>query len=164
VAGKHAPIELGKYIDIHGTAMRSLERDNYVLPGGDGLGIERVDGGLLMSGRIVCVGGVTLDVTKLLAILSGEGDGAIVQTTSYTYHAMIEGLGNLLRYCGPHDTPEHPDHKPYHHKHTYDPLGEEVEGHLEEVDPDSRPTLAEVISEACRWYFDHAEEIEARRH
>ena len=110
-----------------------------------------------------CVGGIAIDVTKRLAILSGEddGDGAIVQTVSYTYHAQLEGIGNLLRYCGPIDIPDRPDHKPFHHKHTYDVLRGDVEGSVTEVDAYERPTLAEVIAEACDWYFEHAHEVEA---
>jgi hypothetical protein len=164
VGGKHAPIALGKYLEIHETAMRRLERDNrYVLPEGAGLTIERVDDGLLISGRIRCVGGIAIDVTKFLAILAGEGDSAVVQTVSYTYHVALEGLGNLLRYCGPHDDVAHPDHKPFHHKHTYDVLRGDVEGHVTEVDAEERPTLAEVITEACAWYFEYAQAIEALR-
>jgi hypothetical protein len=31
LAGKHAPIELGKYVAIHETAMRALVRDGHVV-------------------------------------------------------------------------------------------------------------------------------------
>jgi hypothetical protein len=164
VAGKHAPIELGKYLEIHETAMRCLERENrYVLPEGGGLTIDRSDGGVLMYGRIRCVGGISIEVTKLLAILEGQGDRAIVQTVSYTYHVMLEGLGNVFRYCGPHDDGAHPGHKPFHHRHTYDVLRGDVVGTVAEVDAEERPTLAEVIAEACVWYHDHAHEIETLR-
>jgi hypothetical protein len=76
---------------------------------------------------------------------------------------MVEGLGNLFRYCGPHDDDAHPDHKAFHHKHAYDLLGGDVVGTVSKVDPEERPTLAEVITEACSWYYERAHEIEQRR-
>ncbi len=163
MAGKHAPIEVGKYFEIHAAAMRALERAGRVLRGCDGLTVEPVARGLLMSGRIQCAGGITIDVAKRLAILDGEGESAIVQTAAYTYHVMVDGLGNLLRYCGPHDDEAHPGHKPFHHKHSYDVLRDDVEGTVATVDAETRPTLAEVITEACAWYYEHAAEIEVRR-
>lgn len=159
VGAKHAPIELGKYLEIHETAMRSLERDkSYVLPGGDGLGIERVDTTLLIAGRIQCSGGILIDVRKVLAILEGEGDTAIVQTVSYTYHALAEDIGSVLRYCSPHT-----DHNFFHHKHTFDALNGDVHGHVTEIETDKWPTLSEVICEVCKWYYDNATAIEAMR-
>ena len=163
MGGKHAPIELGKYIEIHDAAMRSLERDKHVEPGGDGLTLDHAARGYLMRGRIRCIGGILIDVTKLLEIQSGGGPTAMVCTSAYTYHVLLEGVGNVLRYCGPHDTPEHPDHNPFHHKHTYDVLRGDVSGTVSEIDPDDRPTLAEVIGEACHWYFENAEAIERLR-
>ena len=158
MAGKHAPIELGKYVEIHGTAMRALERKRMVLPGGgDSLAFDRTPAGLLIAGRIECVGGVAIDVEKVLSI-DGEGEGAIVQTISYTYHAQIKGLGNLLRYCGPHK-----DHNCFHHKHSFNLLTGDVVGTLDSIDEENRPTLAEVIEEACNWYFEHASEVESRK-
>jgi len=164
VAGKHAPLDLAKYLDIHGKAMRELERKGCVAPdGGKDLTIDLAAGGYLMSGRIHCVRGVKIDVTKLLAVRSYQDDRPVVQTTSYTYHTSIDGIGNVFRYCDPHATPSHPDHKPFHHKHTFDALGDGAEGEVSEVDEEERPTLAEVIEEACEWYYDHADAIEARR-
>ncbi len=143
--------------------MRALERDGKVLLDGDGLTIERSGGGVVIEGRIQCAGGITIYVTKRLTVLGGDVGGDVVQTDSYTYHVMVEGLGNLLRYCGPHDDEAHPEHKPFHHKHTYNVLRGDVEGGVSEIEPERRPTLAEVIIEACRWYYDHADEIEAIR-
>jgi hypothetical protein len=163
LAGKHGPIELGKYLDVHAAAMQGLARSGKVLPDGDKLQVERTARGLLIWGLVHCDGGITVDVTKRLAVLEGEGPSETVQTVLYTYHVMVEGLGNLLRYCGPHDDEAHPDHKPFHHKHSYDVLLGDVEGHVIDVDPDARPTLSEVITEACAWYYEHADEIEARR-
>jgi hypothetical protein len=156
VGGKHGPISLGKYVEIHETAMRALEAKGYVLD--HDLRIERVAGGLLIEGRIHCPGGITVDVTKLVAILYGEGEAAIVQTKTYSYHAQLQDFGALLRYCGPHL-----DHNRYHHKHTFDVLAGDIEGTVGPVDEDTRPTLAEVITEACDWYFQHAHEVETRR-
>ncbi len=145
--------------------MRRLERDGYVLPGGDGLTIDQtVPGVLFMDGRIGCAHGMSVGVKKTLKILSGEGPTAVVQTTKYTYHVMIDDRWNVFRYCAPHDDLAHPHHKPFHHKHIYDPLC----GDLREVashESETWPTLGEVIDEACQWYFDHAAEIELlRRH
>ena len=156
MGGKHSRIELGKYLEIHEAAMRGLEGKRYVL--GHNLRIERVASGLLMEGRIECQGGIAIDVDKLLAILLGVGEGAIVQTTAYTYHVQLQGFGPLLRYCGPHI-----DHNQFHHKHTYDVLAGDIEGTVTQVDADDRPTLAEVITEACEWYFANAQQVEMRR-
>src|SRR5258708_32930614 len=76
---------------------------------------------------------------------------------------MLEGFGNLFRYCGPHDDDAHPDHKAFHHKHTYDVLACDVVGKVYEVDPEEWPTLAEVITEACGWYYERADEIQKPR-
>jgi hypothetical protein len=126
MGGKHGPIEIGKYLEIHESAMRGLEAKHYVV--GHDLKIEPAQRGLLMQGSIDCQGGITIAVTKVLGILSGIGAAARVQTTAYTYHVQLQGFGPLLRYCGPHDDKAHPDHKPFHHKHTYDVLAGDSEG------------------------------------
>jgi hypothetical protein len=138
--------------------MRALEREGSVLPGGDGLVFDPAPQGVLISGRVQCAGSIMIDVAKRLTVLSGEGEMAIVQTVAYTYHAVVEDVGNLFRYCGPHA-----DHNQFHHKHQYDVLSGDVEGTVIQVEADARPTLAEVIREACAWYYAHAEEVEARR-
>ncbi len=63
--------------------MRGLERERHVLH--DDLKVDPVARGVLMSGRIHCAGGITIDVTKLLALVDGMGDNARVQTVKYTY-------------------------------------------------------------------------------
>ena len=146
---------MGRYLEIHATAMRTLERDGRVLPDGDGLTIEPVARGLLIEGRVHCAGSLIVEVWKLLAI-AREGPVTTAQTTSYTYQVMVDGLGDLFRYCGPHK------HRPFHHKHTYDVLGDDA-GAWVKVDPEERPTLSEVIWEASECYFKHADQIEARR-
>jgi hypothetical protein len=45
----------------------------------------------------------------------------------------------------------------------YDVLNGDLVGDWSEVDPEERPTLAEVITEACSWYYEHAAEVEAHR-
>jgi hypothetical protein len=160
-SGKHAPVEFGRYFEIHSTAMARHERDGLVVA--HDLRLIDVPIGVLIVGRIRCQADMLIDVDKILRVHSGEGQTAIVQTDSYSYHALVEGLGNLLRYCSPHNDAAHPDHRPYHHKHVFDPLSGDAAGCVEEIEADEWPTLSEVIHEVCGWYFEHSSEVETRR-
>jgi len=160
-AGKHAPKRLDRYLAIHAAVMGHRQDEGFVLE--DGLMLDRVPVGYRMSGSILCAGGLRVEVRKVLRIVSGEAATAMVQTVDYTYHATLDGFGNLLRYCSPHDDDAHPEHKPYHHKHSYDVLGGDVVGSIEAIAEDDWPTLGEVLAELRDWYSTHAERIEALR-
>ncbi len=129
----------------------------------DGLTLDPGPRGYLMSGRIDCAEGMAIDVRKVLRILSGEGPTAMVQTVDYAYHVLLADLGNVFRYCSPHDDGDHPGHKPFHHKHVYDVLIGDVVGTVEATGDDEWPTLGEVIEEARDWYSAYAERIEMIR-
>lgn len=162
--GKHAPNRLDRYLAIHATVMGHRHDEGFVLD--DGLTLERGQQGYLMSGRIRCAGGLSVDVRKALRVVSGEGPTAMVQTVSYTYHVMLAGPGsslNVFRYCGPHDDEAHPEHKAFHHKHTYDVLHGDVAGSIARIDDDAWPTLGDVLEEMRGWYAEHSEEIETLR-
>lgn len=159
--GKHAPIEFGRYFDIHSTAMARHGRDGFVLS--HNLEFINAPLGVLITGRIRCRGDLLVDVDKVVRVHSGDGRAALVQTDSYTYHVLVDGLGNLFRYCSPHNDAAHPDHRPYHHKHIFDPLKKEAASRVEEIEADRWPTLSGVIHEACDWYSAHSSEVEALR-
>lgn len=125
-----------------------LDDDLDFMPDGDGV--------IALVGTITFDGGIRLDVAKKLRILEGEASTAMVQTFAYAYNANVAGLGNILRYCSPHD-----DHNEFHHKHTYDLLAGDRSGTVTEIDADSWPTLGEVFGELHAWFCTHAEQLAA---
>lgn len=126
--------------------MQRYLREGFVLT--ENLRFEHLGNGFVaLVGTIDCLGGVVLEVEKLLRVLDGEGADALVQTQRYTYHAHVAGLGNILRYDSPH-----PDHNKFHHVHRYpfpaDGADEVIELNWEQV-----PTLGEVIEELREWVY-----------
>jgi hypothetical protein len=156
VAGaKHGPNRLDRYRDIHETVMAQyrdsgflLEDDLDFLPDGDGV--------IALVGTITLDGGIRLDVAKKLRVLEGEGATATVQTFAYSYNANIVGLGNILRYCSPHE-----DHNQFHHKHTFDVLAGDRSGTVTEVAEDDWPTLGQVFEELHEWFCANGEQLSA---
>jgi len=62
----------------------------------------------------------------------------------------------ILRYDSP------VDHRPFHHKHVFDPFRAGVELRVEQFDDmDMTPTLGDVIKELQDWYWEHEVEIAA---
>jgi hypothetical protein len=98
-------------------------------------------------GAVTCLGGVALEVNKVLAILGGDGADATVQTVAYTYHAHVAGRGNIFRYDSPHS-----DHNQFHHVHRYHYDGDGGD-QVTELDWEQVPTLAEVIEELREWVY-----------
>jgi len=87
-------------------------------------------------------------------IRSGSGPSAFVQTVAYRYHAMIPGLGNILRY-------ENSDHNQFDHVHRFDPLARDRKGTFQQIaDKNDVPTLSDVLREVREWYEERAGEIE----
>ena len=153
MAGKHGPNRLSSYVEIHDTVMMHLHRAGFVLS--NDLVFTPLHNSILLEGKVECLGGLVVDVRKILNILGGEGAEALVQTAHYSYNVSLRGVGNVFRYDGPHVT-----HNRQHHVHRYDVLSGDHDGvvHFFESHEDV-PTLGEVIDEAVNWYFQHFEEL-----
>lgn len=151
--GKHGPNKLSNYVQIHETVMEQFLRAGFVRS--ENLAFKDLGNGLIeLSGTIECAGDIYIVVKKLIAVLSGEGPNAVVQTTSYDYNAVLRNAGNILRYDSPH-----PTHNKEHHVHRFEPVGHEIEGSPHFLaDEGERPTLGEVIKEVEEWYYNHADE------
>lgn len=106
---------------------------------------------VVLEGQVVCLGSVTLEVSKQLEILTGRGVAAMVQTRSFSYHAWVRGRYNIFRYDSAHD------HRRFPHKHIYDTFGFGKELDVTELtSEDDVPTLTEVIRELRDWYQANA--------
>lgn len=127
--------------------MDQLVRGGFVLS--DDLAIEPAEGHLLIIGKVLCQGGMYVDVRKRLRILPEYEDDLYVQTVDYTYNVVLAGVGNVFRYDSPHF-----DHNREHHRHEYDVLNGDKQGTVELDYADGNwPTLREVVEEAAEWYF-----------
>lgn len=113
-----------------------------------------IPGAILLTGRIICLDGIEVDVLKSIGIRSGTGMTAVVQTDSFTYNCWVRGRHNILRYCSAHA------HRSYAHKHIYDPFdrGREVECRELRTE-DEIPTLREVIEELQAWHQETAHRL-----
>lgn len=149
---KHGPNRLDNYTQIHDTCMQRFLRDGFIIA--EALRFENLGNGYIaIVGTIDCMGGVVLEVDKLLAIQEGEGADALVQTVIYTYHAHVAGQGNILRYDSPH-----PDHNQFHHVHRYKFDGDGAD-HVTELTWEDVPTLAEVVEELRTWVYQRWERL-----
>ena len=107
-----------------------------------------------MVGEIACLGDIAISVDKVLAILGGEGESALVHTVEYAYNACVRGHGNLLR----HDNAEHYANPDWHHRHEFNwRTGEQTA--LVWVGEEGWPTLGDFIDEIEDWYRTHAAEL-----
>ncbi len=150
--GKHAPLRLDKYLEIHEKAIRDLEGRGFLLeadlelaPFGDDF--------LVMTGVIYCASEIRLEVSKQLHLTGNE---PLAQTFAYTYNAVLRGGGTILRYNSPH-----PNHNKFHHVHRYDVLSGDKEGTTTELSEAERPTLAQVVQELHDWYYDNYTAVRA---
>lgn len=161
---KHGPNRFDNYASVHETRMRHFVEWGFVIS--DGTEFLPSRDIIFLEGVIECLGNIYIEVTKILAILSGSGPTATVQTESYSYNAVLRGVGNIFRYDGPHVKPGVQDpieHHNFHHKHIYDVLHNDKRGRVEIIyDEDSRPTLGEFIEEVAEWYYANIENIESR--
>ena len=162
MADKHGPNRLSSYVEIHDTVMMHLHRAGFVLS--NDLVFTPLRDSILLEGQVECLGGLLVDVRKILSILEGLGAESIVRTANYSYNVSLRGLGNVFRYDSPHAT-----HNRFHHVHRYDILNDDRDGSVVIIpDPNDVPTLGEVVDEAVNWYFLHADQIETnskrRRH
>lgn len=117
------------------------------------------DGFIRLSGVIECAADIYIDVEKRLAILGGDGAGAIIQTVDYSYNAYVRNIGNIVRYDSPHD-----GHNEQHHCHRFDTFAnKEIRPPTFLPNEDDWPTLGEVIGEVERWYYDNIDRLLAAR-
>lgn len=149
---KHGPTRLQTYQRIHDRRMEGFLREGFVLS--EDLRFEEIGDGLIgLNGSVRCLGGIVLEVEKVLTVRKGKGPTALVQTTEYRYHAYVTGKGSLLRYCSPH-----PEHRPYHHVHRFDLFGTWAETQVLELRSEKDiPTLSEVIEELEALYYEYLE-------
>ena len=109
---------------------------------------------VLLSGTIVCIDAMTIEVEKELAVLDGRGQNARVQTRNFRYHAWVRGAHNIFRYESAHE------HRPHPHKHTYNTFGDGSESEVVDLaDDNAIPTLGEVIREVQDWHAANAERL-----
>jgi hypothetical protein len=109
---------------------------------------------ILLIGTVTCHGNILIEVEKRLAVLSGDGPRALVQTEAYRYNAHAVGLGNIMRY-------ENSDHRKYDHAHHYDVFSGDKEGTFRRIEEKNDvPTLADFINEVRDWYEANAERLE----
>jgi len=108
---------------------------------------------ILVSGRIECAGRLYVDVRKILDVVDGVGGTTRVQSTEYSYNAVLAGRGIVFRYDSPHDD----GHRPCHHVHRYDVLADDKEGTIDEFEADDWPTLGEALEHLRVWYFENYE-------
>lgn len=141
--------------------MARHREDGLVIDTCDTLTFESIGGGVIsLCGEIRCVGDISIDVEKYLAIVDGEGHATRVQTFKFTYDVHINKIGNIFRYCS-----AHPDHNKQTHVHRYDVFGtgeEDAKG-FRFLNDEEWPNLSQVIIEAAGFYYDHVEELDALR-
>ncbi len=150
VADPHGPNKLTDYIQIHETVMQRFLADGFVIR--DGTGLFAYGAGLfLLDGLIECLGGILLEVRKVLRHMDGRGASMRVQTVLYSYNALLPGRGCILRYDSPHE------HRPTHHVHRYDVLNGDKIGRIE---PCAWPHLGDVVEELRTWYYDNFDKLQ----
>lgn len=137
--------------------MADLLRDGFVVA--DGCAFTFLPRVVSLVGTIACQAGLCLDVEKEISVLEGRGLSAWVQTTQFTYHAWIRGASSLFRYCSAHE-----GHRPYPHKHIYDPFRGGRERDVVELEgEDAIPSMRDVIEEIRVWHGNHAAWLASRR-
>ena len=150
--GKHGPNRFSNYIDTHETIMRQLVDGGFVTS--DELTIKALGHVLVIEGNVFINDDVYVSVWKQLSILAGDGADALVQTSAYSYNAVLRGFGNIFRYNSPHI-----DHNEEHHVHRFDVLGDGSQRIDPIYDEEDVPHLADAIMEAARWYHEHRHEL-----
>lgn len=158
---KHGPNRFDRYQEIHETVMERLRKEGFILS--DNLEFRVLGNGLIeLEGLIECLGGIRVEVDKLIEVISGDGPDALVQTARYSYNASLAGRGNILRYDNPHKDRggDSPDHHKDHHVHRYDVFVGDRSGTVAVHGPDGWPTLGEVLCELRDWYYANIDRLE----
>ena len=147
---KHSPNRLSSYIEIHRTVMQQFLGKGVVLS--EDLSFNDIGNGvLLLEGTIACVDDLRIEVSKRLQIVGSMAGEPLVQTSGYSYSAILGKRGPIFRYDSPH-----PDHNMFHHVHRYAVLDGDVHGATTPIEEQAQwPTLGEVIQELCDWYYDN---------
>ena len=154
--GKHGPNRLANYLAVHESWMEALLAEGFVAE--DQCAFTFLPSAVLLEGTIVCIGGVTIDLKKEIAVLRGRGMNAWVQTRMFRYHAWVRGEHNILRYESAHE------HRPHVHKHAYNTFGDGREAEVVDLhEEDNIPTLGEVVRELQAWYQEHAARVKNLR-
>lgn len=154
--GKHGPNRLANYREVHDKAIRDLENRGFLLLDGLGWNAEG-DAFLTIAGALECAGEIRVEVSKQIQILEGAGSAALVQTVAYSYNAVLDSVGNILRYDSPH-----PTHNRYHHVHRYAVLAGDKDGTITELTEDEWPTLTQVVDELAEWYYANYDAIKVK--
>lgn len=142
MSSKHGPNTWENYQHVHDSYMDSfshfIEEDC----------LRAIHTRTLVSwdGVLYCAAGIEIHISKSQQVTERHGQ-LMVETTDYSYH-VLRRVGrqttNLLRYDNVHVQPDHPD---AHHRHRYDPDGNEIEPPTH-VGEEGWPTLGEVLQEA----------------
>jgi hypothetical protein len=133
--------------------MQQLAQGGFVAS--DGLTLKALGHALVIEGDVVINDHVYIRVWKQLSIMAGDGADATVQTTAYSYNAVLKEVGTIFRYNSPHE-----DHNQEHHVHRFDVLGGSGTEQIDFIyDEEQRPTLREVIDEAYEWYCTHEHQL-----
>lgn len=138
--------------------MDQFVRSGFVLQDGLVLSVFG-DEYLSIIGVIDCVDDIRIEVYKHIPVVGYKGKEPLVQTESYSYNAVLGGVGNILRYDSPHGD----IHNPYHHKHVYDVLNGDQDGETIRVDEEGWPTLGAMVLEVSDWYYDNWQTIQQRK-
>ncbi len=154
MAAKHQAVPLfPQYWAIHHAVMDRYQREKFIET--DNIEFWAYPGWVGIVGTIECVGGIYINVRKLLAARPRR-DVTYVETVDYRYHVGVRNIGNVLRYDSPHE------HRPYHHCHRFDWTADPPrESGIEEVSAEEWPTLGEVIVESREWYYAHMQRLTA---
>lgn len=99
---KHGWLALSEYVRIHETA---LDNSSFVVQNETSFEEVRDRALILLSGRVVCAGGVVVEVEKTLESRpSRRRRGREIRGILYKYRAFIEESGaNIIRYQNCHD-------------------------------------------------------------
>lgn len=150
----HGPARFRAYLRVHENRMAQMRQSGFVLDD-SGLAISALPGTLVMQGEIMCLRGITVRVYKVLEILRGDGDDAVVQTVRYAYTAFIRGHGCFLRFDNAH---AHPGHEDEHHMHTGDWRTSQEDPPVW-VGTSGWPTLGRFLEMVEDWYCQHCDEL-----
>lgn len=88
--------------------------------------------------------GIKLEIDKTAEVEVFSKGRETARTLTYSYNVSDE-KGNFFRYCSPHE-----DHRPYHHKHLYDPITRIELLPPDRVNEESVPHIDEVIEEILK--------------
>lgn len=151
--GRHGRNTLDNYIAVHESYMQSFFAQGFVQQ--DSCDFLVLSGLVTLTGRVHCLGGIELCVLKQIDVLQGQGAMPVVQRSTYNYHAQFLNGPYIFRYDSP------VDHRPFHHKHVFDPLSSRKELRIDRIDDIGQtPTMGDVLTELQRWYWENASQID----